>query len=164
MDTRYGPVLNSIRGIWRVSDSLFGVPKFEGDDPVAGSSSSATSINVGASEPPTVLEEVGQGFRYIGLQARRRFLNFKKKIGLQTGHVDSAEHEPPRDAEAPRPQASPTATDTSDCTREEDDWMNVFSDTESVGPHITWSTFAWCCYAALAVTSLFSSHCDNFLF
>ncbi|KAL9096734.1 MAG: hypothetical protein Q9165_001222 [Trypethelium subeluteriae] len=127
MDRCSGPFLDQVKGAFNLADRVLGRPKILEDDL---SIKPSEPIRATTSQAPTAIEEVGEGIRYVGSKARRRFINTTKKIGKQTGYTDTFEHTPPPDAEGPVMKASLTMGDVGDRSRDEDDWMNVFSDTE----------------------------------
>ena len=123
---------NSVKGIFKVADQLLGH-----DDPFTQRLKPDTSTDADASEPPTALEEIGQGFRYVGRQARRKLRDMRDKAGEQTRSTDAVGNRSPRDAKTQDPSPSPTSTDVAVCTEHEgsvddDGWIHVSSGAESV--------------------------------
>ena len=161
----FGPSLNRrpFRGIFSVADHVFGKPKGLEDNPFAEESDCPPPGNDTISQPPTALEEVEQGLRYVGLHARRKFSDAKKKMRLRAGLQGFFEGESLGNEEKPPRRANPSPMDVDDCVKAENDWMDVLSDIECVrllvvlglmGPEA----------ATLAVLSCSSNHATPFHF
>ncbi|KAF2231636.1 hypothetical protein EV356DRAFT_569378 [Viridothelium virens] len=127
MDRCSGPFLNQVKGAFNLADRMLGRPKILEDDL---SIKPAEPIRATTSQAPTAVEEVGEGIRYVGSKARRKLIDATKRAGMQTGYTDIFEHAPPPDAEGPVMKASLVMADVGNRSRDQDDWTNVFSDTE----------------------------------